>query len=126
MKKTKFLGLLVMSGLCVFLLAGFFSGCAKTTTTPQVSTVRGETPVAAEQNPTGDIPDSQVFITYRPSDGQYQIEVPEGWARSSQVSEVSFVDKLDGVKVTIRTASGSHHGRCRYGGAAGVPRGLHY
>jgi hypothetical protein len=107
MKMTKTLGLMAISGLSVFLLAGFFSGCAKSTasTTPQVSTVQGETPVAPEKNPPGDIPDSQVFITYRPADGQYQLEVPEGWARSSQGSEVSFVDKLDGVKVAFGQAS---------------------
>jgi hypothetical protein len=106
MKMTKTLSLLAISGLIIFLLAGFFSGCAKSTTgtIPQVSTAQGETPVAPEQNPTGDIPDSQAFITYRPADGQYQIEVPEGWARSSQGSEVSFVDKLDGVKVALGQA----------------------
>jgi hypothetical protein len=89
------------------LLVGLASGCAKSTPNPpsQVPEVQGETPVAPEKNPPGDIPDSQVFITYRSTDGQYQLEVPEGWARSTQGADVSFIDKLDGVKVTITQAS---------------------
>ena len=32
------------------------------------------------------------------------MDVPEGWSRSEQGSDVNFVDKLDGVKVTITPA----------------------
>jgi hypothetical protein len=59
----------------------------------------GEKAVAPEKNPPGDIPDSQVFVTYSAKSG-YSLKVPEGWARSDLGNGVSFVDKLDGVLVT--------------------------
>ncbi|PSJ54362.1 hypothetical protein [Pseudaminobacter soli (ex Li et al. 2025)] len=59
-----------------------------------------EKPLAAEKNPPGDIPDSQVFIDYvSPKDG-FSLKVPEGWARTDRANGVSFVDKLDGVVLT--------------------------
>lgn len=58
-----------------------------------------ERPVAPEKNSPGDIPDSQVFVTYDAMSG-YSLKVPEGWARSDLGNGVSFVDKLDGVLVT--------------------------
>ncbi len=62
--------------------------------------LRAETAVAPEKNPPGDIPDSQVFITYT-SDATYHLRVPEGWARSVSGADVRFVDKLDTVDVTL-------------------------
>jgi hypothetical protein len=64
-----------------------------------------ENPLAPETNPLGDIPDSQVFITYVASPGGYSLEVPEGWARSISGSDVRFVDKFDGVSVTLGPAA---------------------
>ena len=58
-------------------------------------------PVAAEQNPPGDIPDTQAFVTYSSTPGGYKLEVPEGWARRTNDKNVSFIDKFDGVKVTV-------------------------
>ena len=58
-----------------------------------------EQAVPAEKNPPGDIPDSQVFITYESKDG-YSLEVPEGWARTDMANGASFIDKLDGVVLT--------------------------
>ena len=63
-----------------------------------------EKPVAAEKNPPGDIPDSQVFIDYTSKDG-YALKVPEGWARTDLATGASFVDKLDGVVVTRSDAT---------------------
>ncbi len=62
-----------------------------------------EKAVAPEKNPPGDIPDTQVFITYRSAAG-YALKVPEGWARSDNGTNVRFVDKLDAVQVTIMQA----------------------
>ncbi len=92
--------------ISVLLLVSLASGCVKSTPSapPQASVVQNEKPVAPEKNPPGDIPDSQVFVAYRSAEGGYQLEVPEGWARSTQEADVSFVDKLDGVKVTITQA----------------------
>jgi hypothetical protein len=60
-----------------------------------------ESAVAPEVNPPGDIPDSQAFIKYASAVGGYSLDVPEGWARTENGSDVSFVSKFDGVKVAI-------------------------
>ncbi|HVS59782.1 MAG TPA: hypothetical protein VHE82_03700 [Gemmatimonadaceae bacterium] len=64
-----------------------------------------ETAVAPEVNLPGDIPDSQAFVKYTNTAGGYQLEVPEGWARTESGSDVTFVNKFDGVKVHVASAS---------------------
>ncbi len=53
----------------------------------------------------GDIPDSQVFVTYNSVPGSYQLQVPEGWARTTNAADVSFIQKLDGLQVSLSYAS---------------------
>jgi hypothetical protein len=72
------------------------------TETPVAS---NEQPVAPEQNPPGDIPDNQVFVEYASAANGYTLQVPEGWARTETGTDVSFVDKLDGLKVAITDAA---------------------
>jgi len=54
----------------------------------------------ADVNSAGDIPDAQVFITYR-APGMYRIDVPEGWARVQRGSTVLFTSKLDGESISV-------------------------
>jgi hypothetical protein len=65
-----------------------------------------ETAVPAEKNPPGDIPDTQVFIAYASPEG-FTMQVPEGWARSDRPDGASFVDKLDGVVVSVAKTNAS-------------------
>jgi hypothetical protein len=65
-----------------------------------------EKPVAPEKNPPGDIPDSQVFVNYTSIQGGYDIEAPEGWARVTKGMDVTFIEKLDGLSVTVTNAAG--------------------
>jgi len=58
-------------------------------------------PAPAEKIPSGDIPDSQQFVTFISKAGHYRLEVPEGWARTNQLGDVSFVSKLDGLSVHL-------------------------
>lgn len=67
------------------------------------SALAAEIAVAPEHNPPGDIPDTQVFITYHSPEG-FSLKVPEGWARTDLAHGASFVDKLDGVVVTVTNA----------------------
>ncbi|HST07843.1 MAG TPA: hypothetical protein VLJ83_06695 [Gemmatimonadaceae bacterium] len=107
-----------MKKLCPIILIAVAFGCAKkadtntaadtvaTTSTTASSTAEApiaaaENAVAPEVNPPGDIPDSQAFINYTNSAGSYQLDVPEGWARTENGSSVSFVNKFDGVKVDV-------------------------
>lgn len=75
---------------------------SSTTEAPIRST---ETAVAPEVNPPGDIPDTQAFVRYTNSTGRYQLDVPEGWARTESGADVTFVSKFDGVKVHVASTS---------------------
>jgi hypothetical protein len=60
-----------------------------------------ESAVAPEVSPVGDIPDSQAFVKFKSDGGGFEVEVPEGWARTVNGAEVTFVNKLDGVRVVV-------------------------
>ena len=60
--------------------------------------------VAPEKNPPGDIPDNQVFVTYKSPDG-FSMKVPEGWSRAAIDHGVKFFDKYDEIDATLGTAS---------------------
>jgi hypothetical protein len=62
----------------------------------------GAAPAGTESPPPGDIPDSTVYVAYQPVSAQYQVKVPEGWARTVSAAGVSFTDKLN--TITIQTA----------------------
>ncbi len=63
-----------------------------------------EKPVARRTTPSGDIPDSQVFVTYASSVGGYQLDVPEGWARRVDGTNVRFTFDFDGLSVKVTPA----------------------
>lgn len=56
---------------------------------------------AQEVSPTGDIPDSQVFVAYSSADG-FTVRVPEGWARTRAGTATVFTDKLNSVAIQTR------------------------
>ncbi|MCW2883475.1 MAG: hypothetical protein QOE54_6115 [Streptosporangiaceae bacterium] len=58
-----------------------------------------QTPSAKESNPSGDIPDSQVYVPYTAAGGLYTVKVPEGWARTQEGAATVFTDKLNTVRV---------------------------
>jgi hypothetical protein len=60
---------------------------------------------ATEVNPPGDIPDDQVFVSYRPAGAAFTVTVPEGWARSSTGHSVTFTDKLNSITVVATTTA---------------------
>jgi hypothetical protein len=78
---------------------------SSTTTSPTSTPASNDKPVAPEKNPTGDISDSQVFIKYSSVKGGYSLEAPEGWARNELDTTVQFIDKLDGVKVSMDSSA---------------------
>jgi hypothetical protein len=59
-----------------------------------------EKPIAAEHNPPGDIPDTQVFVTYESPLG-FTIKVPEGWSRAEDAKSVRFSDKYNTIEIDI-------------------------
>ena len=76
-----------------------------TSSTAEAPIKPGESAVAPEINPPGDIPDSQAFVGYTNSAGAYKLEIPEGWARTENGSSASFVNKFDGVRIDVAPAS---------------------
>ena len=79
------------------------AGSASTSAAP----IPTKQPLAPETSPAGDIPDNQVFVAYASPNGGYQLQVPEGWARTDQGTDVRFVSKLDGVQVAVTNATSS-------------------
>jgi hypothetical protein len=65
----------------------------------------GGAPAPQETNPPGDIPDTTAFVAYRPPSGQFEIKVPEGWARTTSGNTASFTDKLNTVRVETFAAA---------------------
>src|SRR5947209_3900160 len=59
-------------------------------------------PAAAEAKTPGDIPDTQAYVTY--AGRGFTVNVPEGWARSSQAGATTFTDKFNSVRVEARPA----------------------
>jgi hypothetical protein len=57
----------------------------------------GEAAAAA----TGDIPDNQMFLSFRNTGAGYSISYPEGWARKGAGANVTFTDKNNIVHVVI-------------------------
>jgi hypothetical protein len=106
------LGVQLASILSVVLLLGLvlLGGCSRATsptappTAPPAASKR-EAPIAPEQNPPGDIPDSQVFVPYSPPGGGFKVKVPEGWSRTNGSQQASFTDKLNTVTMTWKAVS---------------------
>ena len=69
------------------------------------NSLAAETPVAPEHNPPGDIPDTQVFVTYSSPLG-FTIKVPEGWSRKEAAQSVSFADKYNTIEVALAPLGG--------------------
>src|SRR6476659_2491070 len=55
----------------------------------------------AKSAATGDIPDTQQFLTYKNTSAGYSILYPQGWARQGSGTDVTFRDKGNSVEVKI-------------------------
>ena len=85
---------------------------ASLTTTPQAVTstttaqagIQAPSPLQAEANATaaGDIPDNQVFITFRNTRLGYSLKYPEGWAQQGSGTPVTFRDKNNVVRIVVQ------------------------
>jgi hypothetical protein len=67
------------------------------------SAMAAEQAAAPEKNPPGDIPDSQVFVTFKSPAG-FSVKAPEGWARTERNHGVRFADKYNAVDIDISAA----------------------
>jgi hypothetical protein len=74
-----------------------------------VTTTNGQSPNAlqgeAGSAATGDIPDNQVFVTFRDVPAGYSMKYPEGWAQNGTGRRVAFRDKNNVVRVVVQPGS---------------------
>jgi hypothetical protein len=97
----------------VSLIAAGCGGSSSTTATPAASTTAaaaggggaGALSAEATSAATGDIPDTQVFLTYASSAGGYAMSYPEGWTQLAAGPDVTIKDKNNLVHVSIRNGA---------------------
>jgi len=91
-------------------LAALSAGCGSggpagqtTTRTTAATTTTGAGALQAEANATvaGDIPDTQVFLTFRNPHAGYAMKYPEGWAQQGSGDVVTFRDKNNAVRAIV-------------------------
>lgn len=92
---------------------------ATTASATAASAPAGASAAGTESPPPGDIPDSTVYVPYRPASAQYEVKVPEGWARTAMPSAVSFTDKLNTITIQAARAAAPTLASAR---ASEVPR----
>jgi hypothetical protein len=61
-----------------------------------------QTPVSAEHNPPGDIPDTTVYVPYQSSATHAVIKVPEGWARQDSATGSTFASNLNSITIAAQ------------------------
>jgi hypothetical protein len=76
------------------------SGAGTSSSTTGVGALAADAKSAA----TGDIPDSQVFLTYHNPGAGYSMIYPEGWTIKGSSNDVSLVDKNNVIRVVISPA----------------------
>ena len=96
--------ILAAVGLCA--VACSSSSGSTSAPAPASTATASATAAATESPPPGDIPDTTVYVAYRPASGQYEVKVPEGWARTVSSAGVSFTDNLNSITIqTVRAAA---------------------
>jgi len=66
-----------------------------------------QSPVPAESNPPGDIPDTTVYVTYQSPAGHLAFKVPEGWSRKSMPTRSTFTSNLNSISVAWMPMTGA-------------------
>jgi hypothetical protein len=110
---TMRLAVLAAAGLC----ASACSSGSGSTSAPQAAASTGASPstgapspagaapAGTETPPPGDIPDTTAYVAFRPGSGQYEVKVPEGWARTVSPAAVFFTDKLNIISIWTTKAA---------------------
>ena len=90
-----------------------------------VSSPTGAAPAGTETPPPGDIPDSTVYVAYRAGSGQYEVKVPEGWARTTSRAVISFTDKLNTITIQASRAAAPSMATARAAEVPVIQRSVH-
>jgi hypothetical protein len=118
--------ILAAAGLCAVACSSTSSSGATSAPAPASTGVASATSAATESPPPGDIPDTTVYVAYRPASGQYEVTVPEGWARTVSSAAVSFTDKLNSITIqTVRAAAAPTAASARTAGVRQIQGSVH-
>jgi hypothetical protein len=102
-------GLAILHFIGALAALAALTGCGITTssrapaTTTTAATPSQLTP-EAQAAATGDIPDNQVFLTFRNTAAGYSMKYPEGWAQQGAGAKVTFRDKNNIVRIDVAQA----------------------
>ena len=77
------------------------SATAPATTGASTAPSAGALQAEAQSAATGDIPDNQVFLTFRNAVADYSMKYPEGWAQNGAGGRLTFRDKNNIVRVVV-------------------------
>jgi hypothetical protein len=111
----------VRSALLLMIVAALLAGCGgakqsaatstpttaavppATTTASSATTSASPSPLAPEAQAaaTGDIPDNQVFLTFKNSAAGYTMKYPEGWAQQGSAGQVTIRAKNNIVRIVV-------------------------
>lgn len=86
-------------------LAAISAGCGASSGTPTTTTGAGALQAEANATAAGDIPDNQVFLTFRDSSVGYSMKYPEGWAQRGAAGSVTFRDKNNIVRAVVSSGA---------------------
>jgi hypothetical protein len=106
--RISLLGFVVSCTVAVGLLSGCGSGSSGVASSGSASggvspSGTGGSALAAEarSKATGDIPDSQVFLSYHNPQAGYSMQYPEGWAQRGGGGDVTFQEKNNIVHILV-------------------------
>jgi hypothetical protein len=85
--------------------SGTATASASSSNTTSTSAAAGALSAEAQSAATGDIPDTQVFLTFTNPTSRYSISYPEGWTRKGAGNDVTFSDKNNIVHIVIAKAA---------------------
>jgi hypothetical protein len=91
--------------LCTVALALGLTACGSSKSHKAAQAGGGATAAEAKSTATGDIPDSQVFLTFKNAAAGYSITYPEGWARKGAGNDATFQDKDNQVHILVKQGS---------------------
>jgi hypothetical protein len=100
------LGSMIDLTMALAVLFVVVSACRGGTGTSSSSLPATQTPGTDVQSaPSGDIPDTQAFVTYTSVPDGYKLDAPEGWSRTVNGADVRFINQFDGVEVALTQTS---------------------
>ena len=89
----------------ILLTSACSSGTKKSPGGQSAASSNGPAAHATESAPPGDIPDNQAFVAYAAANHAFSLQVPEGWAMTSDGRAVLFTDKYNSIRIESHPAA---------------------